>query len=145
MGDRRRVGEPRIEPPELERLNFTLGSMNKMFTAVRSCSSGNRGSWPSMNTIAVDLPHYPNHKVAGSVTIHQPPHAHVGNGRCVHGGVHQGIPHAYRSNRDYLPLFADAPLLFDPGAGWSYSNAGYAVLGLPSSGSPVEPDYPYYV
>ena len=39
-------------------------------------------------------------------------------------------PHGYRSNEDYLPLFVDEPLLFAPGTGWSYSNAGYVVLGL---------------
>ena len=35
-----------------------------------------------------------------------------------------------RSLRDWLPLFADAPLEFEPGARQRYSNAGYLLLGL---------------
>ena len=35
-----------------------------------------------------------------------------------------------RSHDDYLPLFVDKPLLFEPGTNGSYSNAGYLVLGL---------------
>ena len=31
---------------------------------------------------------------------------------------------------DYLPLFVDKPLEFEPGSGHRYSNAGYIVLGL---------------
>jgi CubicO group peptidase (beta-lactamase class C family) len=35
-----------------------------------------------------------------------------------------------RTLQDYLPLFADLPLEFEPGAGNRYSNGGYVVLGL---------------
>jgi len=35
-----------------------------------------------------------------------------------------------RSLRDYLPLFADRPLEFEPGTNNRYSNGGYVVLGL---------------
>ena len=31
---------------------------------------------------------------------------------------------------DYLPLFADDPLAFEPGAKWQYSNSGFTLLGL---------------
>jgi CubicO group peptidase (beta-lactamase class C family) len=32
--------------------------------------------------------------------------------------------------RDFLPLFADKPALFDPGQGCRYCNAGYVLVGL---------------
>jgi CubicO group peptidase (beta-lactamase class C family) len=35
----------------------------------------------------------------------------------------------YRNPRDYFPLFRGDSLRFEPGAKWSYSNAGYVVLG----------------
>jgi CubicO group peptidase (beta-lactamase class C family) len=31
---------------------------------------------------------------------------------------------------DYLPLFANDPLAFEPGSKWQYSNSGFVVLGL---------------
>jgi CubicO group peptidase (beta-lactamase class C family) len=36
----------------------------------------------------------------------------------------------FRDVEDYLPLFVDQPLLFEPGTQWSYSNSGFMVLGL---------------
>jgi CubicO group peptidase (beta-lactamase class C family) len=39
-------------------------------------------------------------------------------------------PNRYRSIEDFLPLFVDQPLQFTPGQEFSYSNAGYVVLGL---------------
>ena len=35
-----------------------------------------------------------------------------------------------RTITDYLPLFADKPLLFEPGTTQEYSNGGYVILGL---------------
>ena len=35
-------------------------------------------------------------------------------------------PNGYRSNADYLPLFADDPLMFEPGDSFAYSNASSA-------------------
>src|SRR5262249_21177558 len=46
-----------------------------------------------------------------------------------------------RTIRDYLPLFADEPLAFEPGTRFLYSNGGYVVLGairlVAMSGIPV--------
>ncbi|HEX8386996.1 MAG TPA: serine hydrolase domain-containing protein, partial [Rubricoccaceae bacterium] len=41
---------------------------------------------------------------------------------------HASLP-GLRSTDDYLALFADDTLLFDPGTDTAYSNAGYVVLG----------------
>jgi CubicO group peptidase (beta-lactamase class C family) len=35
-----------------------------------------------------------------------------------------------RTVADYLPLFANDPLAFEPGSKWQYSNSGFTVLGL---------------
>jgi CubicO group peptidase (beta-lactamase class C family) len=36
----------------------------------------------------------------------------------------------FREPADYLPLFVNAPLAFEPGSQFSYSNAGFFVLGM---------------
>lgn len=36
----------------------------------------------------------------------------------------------FRTPRDFVPLFAEQPMKFAPGARWAYSNAGYILLGL---------------
>src|SRR3972149_5846223 len=48
-----------------------------------------------------------------------------------------------RTITDYLPLFADKPLLFEPGTRQEYSHGGYVVLGAiieKSSGPGYYPD-----
>jgi D-alanyl-D-alanine carboxypeptidase len=109
------------------RLN--LGSMNKMFTAVAVMQLVEQGRLALDDTIARHLPDYPNEEVAGSVTIHQLL-THTSGLGDVFTAAFNANPHAYRSNADYLPLFVDEPLLFVPGSSWSYSNAGFVVLGL---------------
>jgi CubicO group peptidase (beta-lactamase class C family) len=37
--------------------------------------------------------------------------------------------HSLRTVKDFIPLFADDPLAFEPGEKWQYSNAGFIVLG----------------
>src|SRR5947207_3323425 len=39
-------------------------------------------------------------------------------------------PSSIRKLSDYLPLFVNKPLEFEPGTSQRYSNAGYIVLGL---------------
>lgn len=108
---------------------LNLGSMNKMFTAVAILQLVEERKVALDDTIADHLPDYPNGEVAGSVTIHQLL-THTSGLGDVFTAAFGADPHAYRSNADYLPLFVDEPLLFAPGSGWSYSNAGYVVLGL---------------
>jgi CubicO group peptidase (beta-lactamase class C family) len=108
---------------------FNLGSMSKMFTAVAILQLAQQGDLSLDDTIAEVLPGYPNPDVARTVTIHQLL-THTSGLADVFTPAFNADPHAYRTNADYLPLFADEPLLFEPGTGWSYSSAGYAVLGL---------------
>lgn len=108
---------------------FNVGSMSKMFTAVAILQLAEEGKLALDDAIAEVLPDYPNPDVARTVTIHQLL-THTSGLADVFTPAFNADPHAYRTNADYLPLFADEPLLFEPGTGWSYSSAGYAVLGL---------------
>jgi CubicO group peptidase (beta-lactamase class C family) len=43
---------------------------------------------------------------------------------------HNRPMYAFRTPRDFLPLFAGGKMQFQPGECWAYNNAGYIVLGL---------------
>ena len=108
---------------------FNLGSMNKMFTAVAVLQLMEQGKLSLDNTIADLLPSYPNAAVADVVTVHHllTHTSGLGDTFTAEFGAN---PNAYLSNADYLPLFVDDPLMFEPGESFAYSNAGYVVLGL---------------
>jgi len=108
---------------------FNLGSMNKMFTAVAILQLMEQGKLSLDDTIIEHLPDYPNSEVAGQVTIHHLLTHTSGLGDVFTGKFIEN-PNLYRSNTDFLPLFVNEPLQFKPGEQFSYSNAGYVVLGL---------------
>lgn len=108
---------------------FNLGSMNKMFTAVAILQLVEQNQLSLEDTISELLPDYPNSEVANQVTIHQLLSHTSGLGDVFTEGF-EANPNQFRSNQDYLPLFVNEPLLFPPGQQFSYSNAGYVVLGL---------------
>jgi D-alanyl-D-alanine carboxypeptidase len=108
---------------------FNLGSMNKMFTAVAILQLMEGQLLALDGTVAEYLPDYPNPEVAEQVTIRQLL-THTSGLGDVFTEDFEAHPHQFRANADYLPLFVDAPLQFSPGGQFSYSNAGYVVLGL---------------
>lgn len=108
---------------------FNLGSMNKMFTAVAILQLMEQGKLALNDKIVQHIPDYPNAEVGNQVTIHQLLTYTSGLGDTFTEQF-EANPNQYRSNEDYLPLFVHEPLQFAPGSQFSYSNAGYVVLGL---------------
>jgi CubicO group peptidase (beta-lactamase class C family) len=108
---------------------FNLGSMNKMFTSVAIAQLVEAGKLSYTDTLASVLPDYPNKEAARKITIRQLLTHTAGLGDFFTPEFFQHRDN-YKSLRSYLPLFANAPLLFEPGTGGSYSNAGFIVLGL---------------
>ncbi|PKO11596.1 MAG: hypothetical protein CVU39_28510 [Chloroflexi bacterium HGW-Chloroflexi-10] len=108
---------------------FNLGSMNKMFTAVAIMQLMEQGKLSLDDTILKHLPDYPNAAVAEAVTIHHLL-THTSGLGDVFTEEFVADPHRYRTNAEFLPLFMDEPLHFKPGDRFSYSNAGFVVLGL---------------
>lgn len=107
---------------------FNIGSIGKSFTAVAILQLAEQGRLSLTDTIGQHLPNYPR-PAAEKVTIH-------------HLLTHRsGLPPSFindrfwvlkdslRLNRDYLQLFIDLPLAFEPGTRNLYSNPGYVVLG----------------
>ncbi len=108
---------------------FNIGSLNKMFTAVAVAQLAERGKLSFDDTIGKHLPNYPNKIVADKVTIHQLLTHTSGLGNYQNEKYFAQLDRT-KTVADLMPLFADEPLAFEPGAKWQYSNSGYVVLGL---------------
>lgn len=108
---------------------FDLGSMNKMFTAVAIAQLAERGKLSFNDTIGKLLPDYPNKAVADKVTIHHLLTHTSGMGSYFNEKFMANLNNM-KTVADYLPLFVNDPLAFEPGTRWQYSNSGFTVLGL---------------
>lgn len=109
---------------------FNLGSINKFFTQIAIRQLADAGKLNLDSTLARAWPDYPNHEVAQRVTIRQLLQHRSGVG----GNIFAAPPGKTRGDirqvADYLPLFVNEPLQFEPGTNQRYSNAGYIILGL---------------
>ncbi|MBI3478730.1 MAG: beta-lactamase family protein [Acidobacteria bacterium] len=108
---------------------FRLGSMNKMFTAVAIAQLVQQGKLKFTDTLAHALPDYPNKDVANKITVEQMLTHTSGLGDFFTPEFDQKKDSLHEL-KDYLPLFVNKPLDFEPGKDWRYSNAGFLVLGL---------------
>lgn len=109
---------------------FNLGSMNKMFTAVAMLQLVEQEKVSVDDKIIEHIPEYPNQEVAKIVTIHQLLTHTSGLGDFFNQEWSNTSKDHYKDLIDYLPLFVDHPLQFEPGTQFSYSNAGFIVLGI---------------
>lgn len=108
---------------------FNLGSMNKMFTAVAVAQLAEQGKLSFNDTIGKHLPDYPNKIVADKVTIHHLLTHTSGLSDYFNSKFEDSSRAKFKTVQDYLPLFVNDSLKFEPGAKWQYSNAGFMVLG----------------
>jgi CubicO group peptidase (beta-lactamase class C family) len=108
---------------------FNLGSINKIFTQVAILQLIEQGKLSWDDKLGKFLPDYPNKEAAEKVTIRHLVEFQSGIGDFF-GKKFEAMPkQRIRSINDYLPLFADQPLAFEPGTKNAYSNGGYIVLG----------------
>jgi len=108
---------------------FNLGSMNKMFTSVAIAQLVQAGKLSYQDTLANVLPSYPNKAAAKKITIHHLLTHTSGLGNFFKPEFFEHRE-KYVNLISYLPIFANDPLLFEPGKDWAYSNAGFIVLGV---------------
>ena len=109
---------------------FNLGSINKVFTQIAILQLGAAGKLQLDSTLATYWPDYPNKDVARRITIRQLMRHTSGIGGNIFDPPAGGKRNDIRRLKDYLPLFVNEPMQFEPGRRNSYSNAGYVVLGL---------------
>jgi CubicO group peptidase (beta-lactamase class C family) len=107
---------------------FRIGSMNKMFTAVATLQLVERGKLSLDDTIGKILPDYPNAQVASKVRVRHLL-SHTGGTGDIFGPEFDAHRLELRTLQDYVKLYGERDLKFDPGTKWEYSNYGFLLLG----------------
>lgn len=108
---------------------FNIGSINKFFTKTAIAQLAEAGKLSLDDTVRKHLPDYPS-PVADRITIGQLIGHRSGLGDFFNQRYEDAPPNSLRELSDFLKLFVDDPLQFEPGTSQRYSNAGYIVLGL---------------
>lgn len=108
---------------------FRIGSMNKMFTAVSTLQLVQSGKLKLNGTVGEYLPDYPNKDLASKVTIHHLL-THTGGTGDFFGPEFDKHRLELKSLQDYVALYGQRGLEFEPGARWDYSNYGFLLLGV---------------
>ncbi len=122
---------------------YNLGSINKIFTKTAVALLLSEGRLSLDDEIGDHLPDYPNREAAEKVTVRQLVEMTSGIGDFFGERFRTTPKSQLRTLEDYLPLFADEPLEFEPGTGNRYSNGGYVVLGLVVQSAAGEDYYDY--
>ena len=123
------LADKESKTPNTMDTKFNIGSINKVFTKKAIEQLAAAGKLSLDDTIRKHLPDYPS-AVADKITIRQLLDHKSGLGDIFGPRYVAAPPAKLRELSDFLPLFADEPLKFEPGTGNRYSNAGYVVLGL---------------
>jgi CubicO group peptidase (beta-lactamase class C family) len=115
--------------PNTLETRFNIGSINKLFTKVAIAQLAEAGKLSLDDTVRKHLPEL---ALAGAdkITIRHLLDHVSGMGDIFGPRYIAAPPSRLRELADFVPLFADQPLAFEPGGGERYSNAGYVTLGL---------------
>jgi CubicO group peptidase (beta-lactamase class C family) len=108
---------------------FRLGSMNKMFTAVATLQLVQSGKLDLKAPFGNYLTDYPNKDVASKVTIEQLL-SHTGATGDIFGPEFDKNRLQLKSLHDYVKLYGNRGLQYEPGSRWQYSNYGFLLLGV---------------
>ncbi len=109
---------------------FNLGSINKVFTKTAVAMLVSQGKLSLDDMIGKYITDYPNREAAEKVTVRHLINMTSGIGDFFGQRYSETPKSRIRTLEDYLPLFADKPLEFEPGTDNQYSNGGYVVLGI---------------
>jgi D-alanyl-D-alanine carboxypeptidase len=107
---------------------FCIGSMNKMLTAVAVLQLVQQGKLQMDKPIAAWWPDYPNHDLASRVTVRELL-SHSGGTGDIFTPEYEAHRAQVRSLGDYVRLFGNRPVAFEPGTRMEYSNYGFILLG----------------
>ncbi len=108
---------------------FRIGSMNKMFTAVSVLQLVQAGKIKLTDPLGKYLTDYPNKELATKVTIHHLL-THTGGTGDFFGPEFDKHRLELRTLQDYVKLYGQRGVEFEPGSKWAYSNYGFLLLGV---------------
>jgi len=110
---------------------FSLGSINKMFTAIAALQLIEKGKLNFDDKLVnfVDKSWLPSGDVDKITVRHLLTHT-SGLGNFFNEEFNKSNKELYRNLEQYKPLIANTPLLFSPGVRNRYSNSGMLMLGL---------------
>jgi D-alanyl-D-alanine carboxypeptidase len=108
---------------------FRIGSMNKMFTAVATLQLIEGGKLSLDDTVGKILPDYPNANVASQVKVRHLL-SHTGGTGDIFGPEFEAHRLELKTLQDYVKLYGQRNLKFEPGTRWEYSNYGFLLLGV---------------
>ena len=114
--------------PNTLETRFTIASMNKMFTAVALMQQVQAGKVALSDPLGKYLPDYPNKELAAKVTIGELLSNTGGTGD-IWGPEFDRHRLELRSPQDYINLYGNRALRFEPGSRWEYSNYGFILVG----------------
>jgi D-alanyl-D-alanine carboxypeptidase len=107
---------------------FCIGSMNKMFTSVAILQLVQQGKLALDKPIVTWWPDYPNRDLAGKVTVRELLN-HTGGTGDIFTPEFESHRLETRTLADYVKLFGDRAVAFEPGTRMEYSNYGFILLG----------------
>jgi D-alanyl-D-alanine carboxypeptidase len=128
--------------PDTLKTRFRIGSMNKMFTATAALQLAQAGKLRLDDPLGKYLTDYPNKDIATKVTIKQLL-THTGGTGDIFGPEFEAHRLELRTLRDYVKLYGNRGLQFEPGSRWEYSNYGFVLLGLVIEKASGEDYYDY--
>jgi len=108
---------------------FRIGSMNKMFTAVCIVQLVQAGKIQLSDPFGKYLTDYANKDMASKVTI-QHLLTHTGGTGDFFGPEFDKHRLELKTLQDYVKLYENRPLAFEPGSRFEYSNYGFLLLGV---------------
>lgn len=108
---------------------INLGSINKMFTGIAIAQLQAQGKLDWQDTVGKHLPDFPNAAIRDRVTLHQLL-THTSGVGDYFNAAHDARRAGLDTQQEFLQLFVDVPLRFEPGSDLAYSNGGPVILGL---------------
>ena len=114
--------------PNTLKTRFRIGSMNKMFTAVAALQLVQSGKLDLKAPFGNYLTKYPNKDVSSKVTIEQLL-THTGGTGDIFGPEFDKRRLELKTLQDYVTLYGNRAVEFEPGSRWQYSNYGFLLLG----------------
>ncbi|MBI2011951.1 beta-lactamase family protein [Candidatus Daviesbacteria bacterium] len=107
---------------------FNIASIGKMFTGVAIAKLVEEKLLNFDDKVGKYLPDYPNKSIKEKATIHNLL-THTSGLGTIFNKKYIELENSLKEVKDYLEVFQDEPLLFEPGEGYQYSSAAYILLG----------------